>query len=154
RITTSVNSRITVVSVLMSGAPSERNYLESITRHVIGYLIMHRVTGTGLGLYNQGSTIGTEAFYDTDGNQVVGVIETPRMDEAGVTSPLIDPIDLVAGPIADLVGIGARAFLNSFRAVMVGVERKLLARGLADEVAKIRVLTEKELSMVVGGGTA
>src|SRR6266446_5972299 len=71
---------------------------------------------------------------------------------------LIDPIDLLAGvlagPIVDILTAAGKAFSGSFRTAMVGVEERLLARGMTSEVAKIRVLTEKELAMVWGRGPA
>jgi hypothetical protein len=62
-----------------------------------------------------------------------------RSDEPGLETPLIDPIDILAGYLADLVLAGAKAFLRSMAR---GIEEKLLARGATPELAWIS--TERE----------
>jgi hypothetical protein len=147
------NVSITIVSMPVSDA-SERNYIKSIKRAIIGYLVSRWQDAARAQFH--GDVIGTDAFYDLDGNLVgeVKITYVTRNPEPSLETPLLDPIDFVAGPIADIVRAGAKAFLGSFRAAMLKVEERLLARGMTSEVAKIRVLTEEELSMVWGGGTA
>jgi hypothetical protein len=131
-------------SRLIKGVPV-RDYLQSVKRQVIGYIIMARHNKAG---YNWGEVIGRDAFYDTDGNQVGHEILIKRSDEPGLETPLIDPIDILAGYLADLVLAGAKAFLRSMAR---GIEEKLLARGATPELAKLAALTEKELKAVRGG---
>jgi hypothetical protein len=146
---------IKIISMMVSDTPSDGNYItinyiRSIKHVVLGYLVTEKKNRARL---KYGDATGTVAFYDTDGQLVGERWNTGRMWEpTAAENLLIDPIDLLAGPIADIVRAAGKAFLGSFRAAMVGVEERLLARGMTSEVAKIRVLTEEELSMVWGRG--
>jgi len=155
---------ITIVSVLVVGGDVDQhhfdigNYLRSLKRVVLGYLVKRLKNPSGSG-GNFNEEIGTLAFYDTDGQLVSERrIFGTRLDPSMEVNLLIDPIDLLAGvlagPIVDILTAAGKAFSGSFRAAMVGVEERLLARGMTSEVAKIRVLTEKELAMVWGRGPA
>ena len=112
--------------MLVSDA-SEHNYLKSIKRAVIGYIVS-RWQDTERARYH-GDVIGTDTFYDTDGNLVgeLKVTHVSHNPERSLETPLIDPIDFVAGALADIVWAGAKAFLGSFRGAMVRVEQRLLA---------------------------
>jgi len=111
---------ITIVSMLVSD-PLEHNYLKSVKSVVIGYAVRHRESSSR---YNYGDVIGTDAFYDTDGN-LVGEVKVTRKQEPPLETPLLDPIDFVGGALADIVRNGAKALL---RGAMAGIEEKLLAR--------------------------
>jgi len=148
---------ITVVTMLAAD-PSQNNPLTSVRRVVIGYVVRRR---ENTGRYNYGDVVGTDGFYLTDG-RLIGEISVTRKQEPGLVAPLIDPIDLAGGELAGLVRIGAKALLragaevvaSSFRDAMVLVERNLLARVARAEAAALRTITEEELAMAWGGGTA
>ncbi len=138
---------ITIVSMLAVD-PSGRNYLKSIKRVVIGYAVRHRENAAR---YHYGDVIGTDAFYDTDGN-MVGELKAIGKEEPPLETPLLDPIDFIGGALADIVRNGAKALL---RGAMAGVEERLLARGASGEAANvIRTLTAKELKVVRGGAAS
>ena len=131
------STNITIVSMLASDA-SQGNYLRSIRREVVGYVVRRREKAAR---FNYGDVIGSDAFYDIDG-KLLGHLIVTRKQEPGLETPLLDPIDFAGGALADLVtaGVkaGARALAGSFRGAMIRVEEKLLARGAAEELAKIR----------------
>jgi hypothetical protein len=137
------STNITIVSMLVSD-PSERNYLKSIKHVVIGYAVRRRENAAR---YNYGDVIGTDAFYDTDGNRV-GEVKVTRKQEPPLETPLLDPIDFIGGALADIVRNGAKALL---RGAMAGLEERLLARGATGELAKLATLTTEELTAIRGG---
>jgi hypothetical protein len=84
--------------------------------------------------------------------------------KGGLESPAIDPSDLInIGRLVVAIGKGVGRYLArkavdrltaaTFRIAMTRVEKRLLARGARDEVAKIKTLTEEELSTVRAGRT-
>jgi hypothetical protein len=144
---------ITIVSMLKRD-PSERNYIKSIKHVTAGYLVRRVANSAGI---NLGEVIGSEAFYDTDGNRVGHEIKIKNTREPGLQTPLIDPIDIVGGLLADVVKAGGKALL---RKLIEAGERRLAANELANLTAKqlkvipgapIRTLTAKDLTRVVGG---
>jgi hypothetical protein len=151
------STNITIVSMLAIDG-SQPNYLKSIRRKVIGYVVRRRENAAS---YNYADVIGTDAFFSTEG-KLLGELHVTRKQEPGLQTPLLDPIDFAGGALADIVtagakaiiGAGAKAISGSFREAMVVVEQRLLARGATGEVAKFAELSEEELAMVWGGGTA
>ena len=137
------SASITIVSMLVSD-PSERNYIKSIKHVVIGYAIRRRESKAN---YYYGDVIGTDAFYDTDGNRVGEVKVTLKQDPA-CTTPLLDPLDFIGGALADIIRNGPKALL---RGAMAGAEERLLARGATGELAKLATLTTEELQAIRGG---
>jgi hypothetical protein len=150
--------KITIVSMLVSD-PSEHNYIKSIKHVVIGYAVRRR---ENMANYNYGEIIGTDAFYDTDGNKISEVkVDKP---EPASHPPLLDPIDFISGGLAGIIRNGGRA---AFRGAMAAVERGavvgaergavtgvgegLLARGTAGELAKLATFTTEELKVFRGG---
>jgi hypothetical protein len=140
---------IMVIAALAPNGPSPL----AVTRRIIGYLITTHPKAVN---YQEIDTI--QGFYDKDGNRY-GELRTTVRQEPGLETPFVDPIDLVAGAVSGFV-VGAvktllvesaEATSGLFRAAMTGVERKLLARGAAQEAATIREMTEEELSRVWGG---
>src|SRR3954467_15050598 len=95
------STNITIASMLASD-PTERNYLKSIKRVVIGYAVRRREKSTR---FNYGDIIGTDAFYDTDGKRI-GELRITRKQEPPLETPLLDPIDFLGGALADIVRIG------------------------------------------------
>jgi len=141
---------ITIVSMLVSdtSAQNGRPFWKSLRRVVMGYAVRLRENGAR---YNYGDVIGSDAFYDTDGN-IVGEVKVTRKQEPPLESPLLDPIDFVGGALADIVRNGAKALL---RGAMAGVEERLLARGATGEAANvIRTLTATELKVIRGGAAS
>lgn len=134
---------ITIVSMLVRDA-SEQNVWKSLRRVVVGYAVRHRENSAR---YNYGDVIGTDAFYDTDGNRL-GEVKVTRKQEPPLETPLLDPIDFIGGALADVVRNGAKALL---RGAAAGLEERLLARGANAELAKLATLTEEELKAIRGG---
>jgi hypothetical protein len=147
------STNITIISMLVLD-PSQATgvlSLRSVRREVIGYIIRRRDNAAR---HNYGDIIGTDGFYDTDGN-LAGELTVTRRQEPGLETPLLDPIDLAGGALADIVKVGVKKLISaSFRAATAKVEQRLLARGATNALAKFRVLTEEELSVVWGGSAA
>jgi hypothetical protein len=115
-------------------------------------------------VHDEGRLYVYRVLTDPDG-RIVTVLSTRSAD--GLAPPDIDP-GLVIGiaQISVALGKGVARYLTtkaladagkiatSFRQAMTSVEKKLLRRGAASEAASVRVLTEEELSMVWGGGSA
>jgi hypothetical protein len=142
---------ITIVSMLVMDA-SERNYLKSIKHVVIGYAVRHLENKEN---YNYGQIIGTDAFYDTNGN-TVGKVKLIDKDEQGIYPPLLDPIDFISGGLAGIIRNGGKAAVRGAlagaeRGAMTGVEEGLLAGGATGELAKLATLTTEELKAIRGG---
>jgi len=137
---------ITIVSMLVSdtSAQNGRPFWKSLRRVVMGYAVRLRENGAR---YNYGDVIGSDAFYDTDGN-IVGEVKVTRKQEPPLETPLLDPIDFIGGALADIVRNGAKALL---RGAMAGIEERLLARGADAELAKLATLTAEELKAIRGG---
>jgi hypothetical protein len=139
------STNITMASMLV------RDDSQSIRREVIGYIIRRRENAAR---YNYGDIIGSDAFYDPDGN-LLGRLVVTRKQEPGLETPLLDPIDFAGGALAGIVRAGVKSLISaSFRGAMARVEQRLLARGATSALAKMRVLGEEELSMIWGGGAA
>jgi len=150
---------ITIVSMLVMDA-SERNYLKSIKHVVIGYAIRRRENKEN---YHYGQIIGTDAFYDTNGNRV-GEVKVTDKDDPGCYPDLLDPIDFISGGLAGIIRNGGKAAVRGAiagaeRGAVVGAERGaitgvgegLLARGATGELAKLATLTTEELKAIRGG---
>jgi len=123
---------------------SAHDYLKSMRREVIGYIVKRIDNSAG---YNWGDVIGSYTFYLTDGT-LLSEDKIKNTGEPGLQTPWIDPIDFLAGWLANRTLALGRAFL---RAMAEGIEEKLLARGATPELAKLAALTEKEPKAVRGG---
>ncbi len=142
---------ITIVSMLVMDA-SERNYLKSIKHVVIGYAIRRRENKEN---YHYGQIIGTDAFYDTNGNRV-GEVKVTDKDDPGCYPDLLDPIDFISGGLAGIIRNGGKAAVRGAiagaeRGAVVGAEsgaitgvgEGLLARGATGELAKLATFLER-----------
>jgi len=147
------STNITIISMLVLDPAQATGVLalQSIRREIIGYIIRRRENSSR---YNYGDVIGTDGFYDIDGN-LLGELSVTRKQEPGLETPLLDPIDFIGGALADVVKVGVKKLISaSFRAAAAKVEQRLLARGANSALAKFRVLSEEELSLVWGGSAA
>jgi hypothetical protein len=86
-------------------------------------------------------------------NAVMGAILMRTMEVFRAPSPPM-PSRNTPRIVPRIVANGAKAIVGPFRKLMARVEQQLIARGATSEAAKVRVLTEEELSMSMGGGTA
>jgi hypothetical protein len=100
---------------------------------VIGYVFSRRENPARL---NYNDVRGTDAFIDTEGN-VIGKVTVTRREEPGLVTPLVDPIDLIGGAVADIARLGARL---AIRAAAEMIERRaalMLARWGAEEAVDV-----------------
>lgn len=124
------STSITIVSML---APSPRQSSPFPTRVVIGYVFRRR---ENLARLSYNDVRGTDAFIDTEGN-VIGKVTVTRLEEPGLVTPFLDPIDFIGGAVADIARLGARL---AIRAAAEMVERRaalILARWGAEETAEV-----------------
>jgi hypothetical protein len=88
--------QVTVVGELTSD-PSQRNYLRSVRVSLLGYAVKMRVWRVNYGDVNR-----TEGFYLEEGT-LVGERSLGYRQEPPLETPIIDPIDFVAGGLALLI---------------------------------------------------
>jgi len=144
---------VTLVSMLVSNADAPLGLASlNVKRLVMGYLVRHRENAAR---FAYGDVIGTDNFYDIDGN-LLRKVSVTRKSEPGLETPLLDPIDFVGGVAADFARLGSKAL---FRAVADVLERDAVDAVAADleEVVEnearntLETLSKEELEGIRGG---
>jgi hypothetical protein len=139
-------TKITIIGVITFDN-SQHNALLAASYKPIGYSIRRRASSSSV---NYGDVIQTEGFYDKNG-KLYGELRQSRKQEPPLEKPLLDPIDFVAGPLANIIRGAAKKLIGS---VVAGIEERLLARGASSELAKLAAMTDEELSLIRGGAAS
>jgi hypothetical protein len=144
---------VTLVGMLVTNADAPLGLASlNVKRLVIGYLVRHREARSR---FRYGDVIGTDNFYDIDGN-LLRKVSVTRKSEPGLETPLLDPIDFVGGVAADFARLGSKVL---FRAIVDVLERDaadVVATGL-EEIAEnearstLETLSKEELEGIQGG---
>lgn len=145
------SAQITIISAI---EPSQ-NILKSI-RTVVGYAVRRRENS---GRFNYGDVIGTDGFYDVEGN-LYGQVSLTRKQEPGLERPLIDPIDFIGGALSGVVVSGIKAiFARGAEEIAPEIVSLLTKAPVAKSGLRVLLVgpeTEAEFSyarsIIAGGG--